>query len=56
MPGPRAATGLGDGPFAIAKWTPVIAGALAAAALAFVLFTFGSPPPVPHPAGSLTSR
>jgi len=42
MPGPRAATGLADGPLRYVQWTPVIAGALAAAALSFVLFTFGS--------------
>src|SRR5215213_4264702 len=41
-PGPRAATGLADGPLRYVQWTPVIAGALAAAALSFVLFTFGS--------------
>ena len=37
-----APTGLVDAPVRYVEWTPVIAGALAASALSFVLFTFGS--------------
>ena len=42
MPSATAPTGLGDGPVRYVEWTPVIAGAIAASALSFVLFTFGS--------------
>jgi hypothetical protein len=42
IPGARAAAGLANGALRYVQWTPVIAGALAAAALSFVLFTFGS--------------
>jgi hypothetical protein len=31
-----------DGPVPYVEWTPIIAGAIAASALSFVLFTFGS--------------
>src|SRR5215207_8565373 len=37
-----APTGLVDAPVRYVEWTPVIAGAIAASALSFVLFTFGS--------------
>ena len=37
-----APTGLVDAPVRYVEWTPVIAGALAASALSFVFFTFGS--------------
>src|SRR5829696_8549883 len=42
MPSATAPTGLVDAPVRYVEWTPVIAGAIAASALSFVLFTFGS--------------
>src|SRR3954451_19353149 len=42
MEAPSARAGLSDSPFRYVEWTPVIAGAIAASALSFVLFSFGS--------------
>jgi len=42
MEAPSVRAGLADSPFRYVEWTPIIAGALAASALSFVLFTFGS--------------
>src|SRR5215218_134973 len=42
MQSATAPTGLGDASARSVEWTPVIAGSIAAAALSFVLFTFGS--------------
>lgn len=38
----NATAGAFETPARYVEWTPVIAGAIAAAALSFVLFTFGS--------------
>src|SRR5215216_3685582 len=42
MPRASAPTGLVDAPVRYVEWAPVIAGAIAASALSFILFTFGS--------------
>src|SRR5215208_5584315 len=56
MPSATAPTGLVDAPVRYVEWTPVVAGAVAASALSFVLFTFGSSLGIALSSSSLTWR